>query len=178
MISLTKAPRIAIVRPRHMSINVTELARRLKVPTHELLEKLPELGLVSAGALAIKVNDKEANDIARAWPEVQARRPCSASTRAQEREDRRKGAVGGHQDQAIQLPAVLSVRDFCSNAQHAAHRGHEGADAREGVFANANDRIDFDTASMAEATWDFTLPTPTPPRREMWWIKGPIACKR
>ena len=95
-----------------MSINVTELARRLKVPTHELLEKLPELGF-SLGRRAIKVNDKEANDIARAWREYKRKEAVQRKHKEQqEREDRRKARLEATKDQAIQLPAVLSVRDF------------------------------------------------------------------
>ena len=47
-------------------MNVSALARQLKVPTSELLEKLPELGF-DIGARAIKVNDKLAPKIIAAW---------------------------------------------------------------------------------------------------------------
>ena len=47
-------------------MNVSALARQLKVTTNELLEKLPELGF-DIGARAIKVDDKLAPKITAAW---------------------------------------------------------------------------------------------------------------
>ena len=46
-------------------MNVTELARQLKVPTSELLEILPELGF-DIGAKAIKVDDSLIDKIKKA----------------------------------------------------------------------------------------------------------------
>jgi hypothetical protein len=43
-------------------MNVTELARRLRVPPNDLLAKLPELGF-DIGARAIKVDDRVADQI-------------------------------------------------------------------------------------------------------------------
>ena len=43
-------------------MNITELARKLKIPTTDLKEKLPELGF-DIGMRAIKVPDKMANEI-------------------------------------------------------------------------------------------------------------------
>ena len=47
-------------------MNVSALARQLKITTNELLEKLPELGF-DIGARAIKVDDKLAPKIIEAW---------------------------------------------------------------------------------------------------------------
>ena len=164
MISLTKAPRIAIVRPHHMSINVTELARRLKVPTHELLEKLPELGF-SLGRRAIKVNDKEANDIARAWRDYKRKEAVQRKHKEQqEREDRRKARLEATKDQAIQLPAVLSVRDFAQTLNMPLTEVMKEL-MRAGVFANMNDRIDFDTASIVAGDMGFHVTNADPTKK-------------
>ena len=47
-------------------MNVSSLARQLKVTTNELLEKLPEIGF-DIGAKAIKVDDSLVPKIIAAW---------------------------------------------------------------------------------------------------------------
>ena len=49
-------------------MNVTELARRLRVTPQQLLAKLPELGF-DIGARAIKVDDRTADQIYKKWLE-------------------------------------------------------------------------------------------------------------
>lgn len=137
-----------------MSINVTELARRLKVPTHELLEKLPELGF-SLGRRAIKVNEKEANQIAQAWREYKRREAVQRKHREQqEREARRKSRLEATKDAAIALPTVVTVRDLAAALQVPITEVMKEL-MRAGVFANMNDRIDFDTASIVAGDMGF-----------------------
>ena len=50
-------------------MNVTELARQLKVNTKDLLEILPEHGF-DIGKKAIKVDNKIAQKIIAAWPKI------------------------------------------------------------------------------------------------------------
>ncbi|MBI5765784.1 hypothetical protein HZA71_00985, partial [Candidatus Falkowbacteria bacterium] len=47
-------------------MNVSELARKLKVTTDEMLEKLPQLGF-DIGRRAIKVDDRIASKIIETW---------------------------------------------------------------------------------------------------------------
>jgi len=47
-------------------MNVTELARRMKIPTNTLLDKLPEWGF-DIGKRAIKIDDRQARRILRLW---------------------------------------------------------------------------------------------------------------
>ena len=47
-------------------MNVTELARKLKVNTQELRDQLPGLGF-DIGQKAIKIDDQLASKIIRAW---------------------------------------------------------------------------------------------------------------
>ncbi len=137
-----------------MSINVTELARRLKVPTHELLEKLPELGF-SLGKRAIKVNEKEAEQIARAWREFKRKEAVQRKHREQqEREERRKTRQEATKDQAIALPPVLTVRDFAQTLNLPLTEVMKEL-MRAGVFASMNDRIDFDTAAIVAGDLGF-----------------------
>ena len=58
-------------------MNITEIARKLKVPTDELREKLPTLGL-GYGRNSVKVNDRDANRIVAAWAEMKRRERMGA----------------------------------------------------------------------------------------------------
>ena len=48
-------------------MNVTELARKLKIPSKELLEILPAVGF-DIGKRAIKIDDRQAQRIVEQWP--------------------------------------------------------------------------------------------------------------
>lgn len=53
-------------------MNITELARRLKIPTQDLKERLPELGF-DIGMRAIKVDDRLAHQIIEKWKQEEKR---------------------------------------------------------------------------------------------------------
>ena len=52
-------------------MNITELARRLKITTQELKDTLPRVGF-DIGQRAIKVDDRTAQRIIREWPRLLA----------------------------------------------------------------------------------------------------------
>lgn len=123
-------------------MNVSELARRLRVTPHELLTKLPELGF-DIGTRAIKVDDRVADQIFKKWIE-QARR------------DRlRNQLIGGPQSTSatpvqkkdVELPAVISVRDFAGKLGLPVTKVIQQL-MKAGILASQNERIDFTTASI------------------------------
>ncbi len=124
-------------------MNVTELARILKVPTSELLDKLPKLGF-SIGKKAIKVNDKLAQQIMIAWraqekQKVQEEKYLSTKDQEEEKEVIEKGEVN--------IPPVLTVRDF-SKILNMPVTEVIAELMKNGVMASVNQRIDYDTAAI------------------------------
>lgn len=139
-----------------MSINVTDLARRLGVPSKELLEKLPQLGF-SLGRHAIKVNDKEAADISRAWAEMKRRDTLQRKHReAEEREKRRQERQDRTREKAIELAPVMTVREFAERLEMPLTSVMQEL-MRAGVFAAMNERIDFDTAVIVASDLGFNV---------------------
>ncbi len=137
-----------------MSINVTHLARRLRVPTKELLEKLPELGF-SLGKRAIKVNDREAAAIQRAWGEMQRKEAVQKKHKEQqEREERRLARLEATKDSAVELPSLMTVRDFAELLDMPVTAVIQDL-MRAGVLANMNQNIDFDTAAIVAGDMGF-----------------------
>lgn len=128
-------------------MNITEIARKLKVPTDELREKLPTLGL-GYGRNSVKVNDRDANRIVAAWAEMKRRERMGAIRDEQlNRGAAQKAGDAPAVVRTVMLPAVMTVRDF------AALIGVPVAKVmrelmKNGILASLNERIDFETAAI------------------------------
>jgi translation initiation factor IF-2 len=126
-------------------MNVTELSRRVRIPTQRLKEVLPELGF-DIGMRAIKVDDRVAQAIIEKLsnPEVRARILMPRKIEVEEEGDAAAAAATAH---AIVIPAKITVKEFA---------GLMGLPVtkviielmKQGVMAAQNQFIDFDTASI------------------------------
>ncbi|MBP9747997.1 translation initiation factor IF-2 N-terminal domain-containing protein, partial [Patescibacteria group bacterium] len=124
-------------------MNVTELARRLRVTPQELLNKLPALGF-DIGGRAIKVDDRVADQIYKKWLENARRerlrdqvlRQQTAGTTTAE------GVV-----RTVELPPVITVREFAGLLNLPVTRVIQQL-MKAGILASQNERIDFTTASI------------------------------
>ncbi|MFA6429777.1 MAG: translation initiation factor IF-2 [Patescibacteria group bacterium] len=122
-------------------MNVTELARRLRITPQELLGKLPELGF-DIGARAIKVDDRVAQQIYLKWIEHARReRMRDQLTRASA-----IAGPGGVKHEVI-LPSVMSVRDFAGKLGLPITRVIQQL-MKAGILASQNERLDFMTAAI------------------------------
>ncbi len=123
-------------------MNITELARRLRVNTEELKNVLPGMGF-DFGRRAIKIPDQVAWKIINAWPAyVRAQQRKREAERDSERLTQAREAA-----KEIMLPAVLTVKEF------AAHLGLPVTRViaelmKNGILAAMNERIDYTTASI------------------------------
>lgn len=124
-------------------MNVTEIARILKVPTTELLDKLPELGF-DIGKKAIKVNDKLAQEIIIAWRKYEKRqKEKELYLKGKEIKEKKQVEEKGE----VKIPAVLTVREF-SALLNMPVTDVIAELMRNGVMASVNQRIDYDTAAI------------------------------
>lgn len=128
-------------------MNITEIARRLKIPTSELREKLPQLGL-GYGRNAVKVNERDAQRIMEAWNEMKRRERLGVKrdeqlTRGAAQRAGDRPAAERH----VSLPAVMSVRDFAALIDVPIARVMREL-MKNGILASLNERIDFETASI------------------------------
>lgn len=137
-----------------MSMNVTELARRLRVPTKVLLEKLPELGF-SLGKRAIKVNDREASQIMKAWREYKRQEAVRRKHAEQKAlEEKRKARLEATKENAVELPSVFTVREFAELLDIPLAEVMKEL-MKAGIFASMNERLDFDTAAIVAGDLGF-----------------------
>ena len=125
-------------------MNVTELARILKVTPNDLREKLPKMGF-DIGFKAIKVDPKTAQRIMQEWPFL---------LRKLQQEEAAKAAANKTAvaevivvKKVVAIPHFISVRDFSTLANLPVNKVLAEL-MKNGVFASMNERIDFDTASI------------------------------
>lgn len=124
-------------------MNVTELARRLRVTPNELLDKLPALGF-DIGKRAIKVDNRLADKIMRAWHEAARRERL-----------RNKLVIGTQKSDAatpgelrsVALPPVIVVRDFAGTLGLPVTRVIQEL-MKAGILAAQNERLDYETAAI------------------------------
>lgn len=129
-------------------MNVSELARQLRINTKELLEILPNYGF-DIGARAVKVDDKVANQIIRRWNFI--KKELENKKRA-ELEEKKKLEKELRKESGIKvvLPAVITVRLFAEKLNMSVTQVLTEL-MKNGILANQNQNIDYDTAAiMAE----------------------------
>ncbi len=127
-------------------MNITELARKLRVTPDELRDKLPKLGF-DIGRKAIKVDPRMAERIQRRWQEVAWREKQMADEKAKMelREKVRSGQVTA--DRQIPIPASLTVRELADRLKRPVTDVIREL-MKGGILAAINERVDFDTAAV------------------------------
>jgi translation initiation factor IF-2 len=128
-------------------MNVTELARRVNLPPNELYELLPQFGF-DVGRRAIKMDDRLAQRFLRQWPRIrrELRRRQEHAKKEEERE-RRRSLVREGEAREIEVPAIISVRDFAALLSLPVSEVLQEL-LRNGILANLNEPIDFSTATI------------------------------
>lgn len=133
-------------------MNITELARILKVPTQELRDKLPQLGF-DIGQKAIKVDDKIASRIINQWPILIRRFAVKESA-----EKKEANAVAGAvvEKKEIKIPSFITVRNF-SVLTGAPVNKILAELMKNSIFSSLNEKIDFETAAIIGADLGFNV---------------------
>lgn len=133
-------------------MNISELARKLRVNSEELKAKLPELGF-DIGRRAIKIDDNLANKIIYAWKEYQFRKQqeqeyLKTKQRAEEIANSDRGEIA--------LPPAMSVKEFAL-ILHLPVTEVIKQLMKSGVMASLNQRIDYDTAAIVASDLGFKV---------------------
>ncbi len=135
------------MRPPCFPMNVTELARRLKIPTKDLLDRLPEMGY-SVGKRAIKINDAMGEEIMRKWPVLNKMYEAKLKAEREAEEAERKARMGTVVVvKTVQIPPFLTVREFAERVELPVPKVIQML-MKNGIFASLNERIDFETAQI------------------------------
>ena len=131
-------------------MNVTELARRLKMTTNELLAKLPELGF-DIGRRAIKISPDLVDKIIVA---VEADRKKSKISASEQKVKEIKlsdkdevASVGKEFAKTVKIPEVIVVKDFAELLGLPVVKVMAEL-MKNGIMTSLNERIDLATASI------------------------------
>lgn len=135
-------------------MNVTDLARQLKIHPKKLLEILPEFGF-DIGAKAVKVDDRLAQRIQKEWRRIkfvleERERKEKEAQKLLEKEQRlQSGAV-------IVIPAKLTVREFADRLGVPINKLMLEL-MKNGILAAQNENIDHDTALIIAEDMGFSV---------------------
>lgn len=133
-------------------MNITELARILRISPQELRDLLPELGF-AIGQKAIKVDNNTAKKIIKNWPIF---RRQWEQRKAVERAKKQDEAILPKEKKTIYIPSVITVRALAEVSQIPVNRLLTEL-IKNGVFASINEKIDFDTASIIGSDLNFDV---------------------
>ena len=127
-------------------MNITELARILRIPVQELRDKLPQLGF-DIGQKAIKVDDQVAARIINQWPNLikQLKAEQLVKTEEELTEEQTKSIK-----KEIQIPNFITVRNFSLLTGLPANQILKEL-MKNGIFTSLNEKIDFETAAIIGA---------------------------
>lgn len=123
-------------------MNVTELARKLKIPTKDLLEMLPAMGF-DIGRKAIKINDSAAQKIIREWPRLSLH---YSDTHKKIEEKKEYSPVLTK----IAIPEYITAKDLSQKSGIPVTRILTVL-MKNGMLTSINEKIDFDTVSIISA---------------------------
>jgi translation initiation factor IF-2 len=125
-------------------MNVSDVARRLKVTPEELLNRLPALGF-DVGKRAIKIDDVMSEKIVRKWLENERRERLRDSLLAggKKAESADPTAI----KKTVALPHVIIVRELAGRLSLPVTKVIQEL-MRAGILASQNERLDFETAAI------------------------------
>ncbi len=123
-------------------MNISELARVLKINPNDLLENLPKLGF-DIGRKAIKIDNFTANKIIRNWGVLSRRLPKDVTTQKQE-------VVIKPAVDKVTIPSFITVKDFAAALKLPLNK-LLGELMKNNIFTSLNEKIDFETAAIIGA---------------------------
>ncbi len=144
-------------------MNVSELARQLRTNPKELMEILPQYGF-DVGARAVKIDDRVAEQVVRRWKFIkrdldEKRRKALDEAKQKEKELRKQTGL------TVVLPGLITVRHFAERLGIPVTQVITDL-MKNGILANQNQNIDYDTAAIMAEEFGFT------PTREVGNAEG------
>lgn len=134
-------------------MNVTELARILKISPQELRDILPQVGF-HIGQKAIKIDNRTAQKIIKEWPNL------IKQLARQKKEEEAKGILEQEEKEeekkTVAVPNFITVRDFAALAQIPVNKVLTEL-MKNGIFISMNEKIDFETATIIGSDLDLEI---------------------
>ena len=133
-------------------MNVTELARKLKIPTKELLEILPAVGF-DIGKRAIKIDNRTALKVTKNWHRLLAKYKEQV---AEQEEEIKEVKDEVKEIKKVSIPSMIRVKDFSEKLELPISKVMTEL-MKSGVLSSMNEEIDFDTAAIVGQDLGFEI---------------------
>jgi len=135
-------------------MNVTELARQLRINTVELLDILPQYGF-DIGRKAIKIDDTTAEQVIRRWKYIKRELEEKKKKELEEKKLKEK-ELRKELGQDVTLGDKLTVKEFAEKLNMTVTQIITEL-MKNGILANQNQNLDFDTMSIMAEDLGFTV---------------------
>ena len=126
-------------------MNVSELARQLRIRPQEMLQILPQYGF-DIGVKAIKIDDKVAAQIVKQWKYIKRQIEDKKAKEVEEKKKLEK-ELRRESGLTVSLPPIITVREFAERMALPVTQVIMEL-MKNGILANQNQNIDFDTAAI------------------------------
>jgi len=137
-------------------MNVTELARQLKIPTSEFLEILPELGF-DIGAKAIKIDDSLVDKIKAAYKTYQKKAKFEEDeAKIEERKIDDSTETEKKVEKIIEIGNTIVVKELAEKMEFPLSKVMTEL-MNNGVMVSLNSDIDFETAAIISEDLGFKI---------------------
>lgn len=136
-------------------MNITELARRLKISTQELRDFLPKLGF-DIGQKAIKIDENLAQTIIKNWRRLVFEYNKKEEYKRRKEELEKKVETGVEIKKDIKIPQVITVRELAVILTLPISTVISEL-MKNGIMASLNERIDYETASIITSDLGFNV---------------------
>ncbi len=127
-------------------MNVSELARKLKVDINRLREMLPEMGF-DVGGKAVQVDNRTAQKIIDNWRDLFRKWKWEKDKREEYIKAQAITAAGSGEKKDARVSKFITVRELASKFNTPVNNLMKLL-MKSGVLASLNDNIDFETASI------------------------------
>ncbi len=125
-------------------MNITELARKLKITTKQLKEELPKLGF-DIGQRAIKIDDRVAEKVIKIWGEKHPSHTQAAYVVVEKKLG--ESITLGSKSKEVSLPKILTTKELADLLGLPVTTVITEL-FKNGVMASINERIDYETAAI------------------------------
>jgi translation initiation factor IF-2 len=129
-------------------MNITELARILKITPQELHDYLPKFGF-DIGQKAIKIDKSTANKIIKEWPRLRRRIEMEKQDEREKREQDNNNSATTKKKE-IKIPRFITIRELSALSALPVSKILAQL-MKNGIFASLNEKIDYDTAWLIGA---------------------------
>ncbi len=127
-------------------MNVSELARKLKVDINRLREMLPEMGF-DVGGKAVQVDNRTAQRIIDNWRDLYRKWRWEKDKKEEEAKTQAIIAAGSEEKKEVRVSKFITVRELAAKFNTPVNNLMKLL-MKSGVLASLNDNIDFETASI------------------------------